>query len=116
MNPAIVPATPEILTRFYGQPQRCSVRALAAVLDGEPICIAGTCVQGGRKVMFADVRDEMRRYPKTGVRMAKKVMDGIRADGVPVAAMADEGVESARRFLEYLGFQPVHDGVYAWRA
>jgi hypothetical protein len=72
MTPAIVPATPDLLKRFYGDAPRRTVRALAAVLEGEPLCVAGIYRDGDRLVGFADMRPEMReRYRKTGMRMAR---------------------------------------------
>lgn len=118
MTPVIVPATYELLDRFYGKRQPYTVhRALAAVLDGEPICIGGAYRVGDRFVAFADVRPVMReRFVKTGVRMAKDVLKMYREMGVPLFAKASCDVEAAGRFLEHLGFKPLRDGVYAWRA
>lgn len=116
MNPVIVPATPEIWERFYGEPPAKSFRALAAVLDGAPLAIAGTYVNGDCKVAFAAVKPVMReRFRKTGVRLAHEVMAMIRASGVPVVAIADPQIEPAVRFLEHLGFEPVTEGVLAWK-
>lgn len=112
MTPEIVPATPELMERFYGTPQQITVRALAAVLDGEPLCIAGTFTQGGVTVVFANVKPEMRtRFKKTGVRLARRVMETVSGR---VVAMPDGNVEAAARFLEHLGFTKSENGVYAW--
>lgn len=112
MSPEIVPATPELMERFYGKPQAVTVRALAAVLDGEPLCIAGTFTQGGVTVVFANVRPEMRkRFKKTGLRLARRVMQMAQGR---VVAMPDGNVEAAARFLEHLGFTKADNGVYAW--
>jgi hypothetical protein len=116
VTPTIIPATPELLECFYGRPQQRTVCALAAVVGDEPVCVAGTFMERGHKVAFADVTPRMRRYPKTGLRMARSVMQMIRAAGVPVVAVADTHIEPARRFLEFLGFEQIRDEVYSWRA
>lgn len=116
MSPAIVPATAMHWEQFYGAPPPRSFRGLVAVHDGVPLAIGGTYVQGDCKVAFAAVKPEMReRFRKTGVRLAREVMAMIRASGVPVLAVADPQIEAAPRFLEHLGFHPVHEGVHAWR-
>jgi acetyl-CoA carboxylase carboxyltransferase component len=114
-NPEIVPATPDLIKRFYGHAQPWTVRAFAAVLNGEPLCIAGVGYAEGQSVVFANVKPVMReRFKKTGVRLAKCVMQLVAERGQPVIALPDCGLESAPRFLEYLGFQRLPNGVYAW--
>ena len=115
MRPAIVPATRELLERYYGHSQSRSVRALAVVLDGEPICIGGTCRDGARVIAFAEIKPVMReRYRKTGLLLAKRVMAMIRETGVPVFTITDCNVEAAERFLEHLGFTKRAEGIYTW--
>lgn len=119
MNPIIVPATAELLERYYGRRPPWTVhRAFAVVHEGEPICVGGAFRHEDRFVAFADVRPIMReRFVKTGVRMARKVMEAYREMGVQLYATADCNVEPAKRFLEHLGFKPLpQPGVYAWQA
>lgn len=114
MSPAIVPATRDLLEQFYGHPQSRSVRALAAVLDGKPICVAGVHCDGARYIAFAEITPLMReKYPLSGMRMARRVMQMIRDLRVPVYTAADCRVEAAHRFLEHLGFARKGE-VYAW--
>jgi hypothetical protein len=110
-----MPATAEMFAQFTGKPLRHTVRALAAVLDGEPLCIAGVHCDGKRYIAFASVKPVMReRYRKTGLRMARQLIQAWGALGMPVFAAADECVEAAPRFLEHLGFREIRKGVYAW--
>lgn len=111
----IVPATPELLRSFYGEPQP-TTRALVAVMDGRPICVAGVVTENGVRKAYANISDEMRKYPKTGLRMARRVMQMISESGVTTFAKASPDVEAAERFLEHLGFKHLHSGVYKWPA
>lgn len=107
MAPNILPVTAELAVAFYGRVPR-TMKALAAVLGEQPICIAGTFVNPeGVTIVFADIKPEMRRFKKTGIRMAWRVMKAARASGVRTFALADCNIESATRFLEYLGFTRV---------
>ncbi len=115
MTPDIVPATAEMFTRFTGKPPQHTVRALAAVLDGEPLAIAGVHCDGNRHFAFASIKPVMReRYRKTGLRMARQLLQEWRDRGAPVYAVADERIEAAPRFLEHLGFREIGKGLYAW--
>jgi hypothetical protein len=115
VTPTIVPATAEMIMRFTGEAPRHTVRALAAVLDGEPLAIAGVHCDGKRHIAFASVKPVMReRYRKTGLRMARQVIAMWRSLGVPVFAVPDERIEAAPRFLRHLGFREIRKGVYAW--
>ncbi len=109
----IVPATADLVRAFYGKLPR-TMKALVAVVDGRPICVAGTFVNpDGVTVVFADIRDEMRAHKKTGMRMAWRVMAMVRASGVKTFAKADCNIEPAVRFLEHLGFTKRGD---VWQA
>lgn len=116
-SPVIVPATAELIDRYYGHRPPWTVhRAFAAVLDGEPVCIAGALRDGERFVAFADIRPVMReRFVKTGLRMARRVMESYRALGVPLYALAACDVPAAERFLLHLGFQPLPNGGFVWQ-
>jgi hypothetical protein len=114
MKPEIVPATRELMERFYGHPPRQTAQALVTLLGDEPIGVAGVYADRyGRMVCFADTRPVLReRFSKTGVRMAHRLMKMAREKGVTLWAAADSGIEPAARFLEYLGFTHVEKGVY----
>lgn len=111
----IIAADADLIRQFYGAPLPRTVKAYAAVKDGRPLAISGTYMDCDRTILFADISDEMRQYKKTGVALGKRVMQMIRTGGKRVIAKADENVGQSARFLEYLGFQHVKDGVYTWQ-
>lgn len=113
----IVPATAELLQKFYGRPPLVAVKALVAVYEGEPICVGGYLQTGFVAIPFTDVRPVMReRFVLTGVKMAKRVMAMVRASGLTMVARPDLAIEPSVRFLEYLGFERQDNGSYLCRA
>ena len=118
MKPEIVPATPDLIRRFYGgeMPKR-TVRALMLVVDGEPVVIGGyytTLHEGDAKaIVFSEDKDgALRRYAKSAVRMGWRVMGMAFASGAKVYAGQAAHLESSRRFIQHFGFVEVDKGVF----
>jgi hypothetical protein len=110
----IVPLTQDIAERFFDGPPPVTARGYAALRGAEPLCIGGVYHSNGNPVAFANVKPEMRKYPVAGMKLARKVVEMVRGMGVTVYVMADCNVESARRFIERLGFKHLTGEVYAW--
>lgn len=109
MRSEIVPATPELLLRFYGRAPAVSMRAFVGIHDGEPLAVFGLYYDAGRMVLFSNIKPEARRFKKTLVAGAFMVRDLARSLGVPVHAAADCCVDGSVRLLERLGFKRAAD-------
>jgi hypothetical protein len=103
--PEIRPATADDLARFYGSPPERTMRALVAVLDGEPIAVAGIAYQrpGQPPYLFSDLKPEMRRHRKAIVKGARQMLRDLARPGLVAIA----GEPTAPRLLARLGFRHV---------
>lgn len=107
--PEIRPATARDFVAFYGAPPATTVRAYVADLDGDILGIAGISFHGSLLIAFSDIKPEMRKFPITIMRGARKVLDMTRA---PILAYPDPDIEGAPRLLERLGFVNLDGTVY----
>lgn len=113
MSVTIVPATREILERYYGRPMPKSARAIAAI-DGDRILgVAGVVLDEARLIAFVHFSEELKRNRRVIVR-GGRILQQMMRRGVPVHAEADSELESADRFLRHYGFRRVEGQVYAW--
>ena len=90
-----------------------SFSGYAVELDGKVIGIAGLLHSNPAQVV-SDMKDEMRKYPKTIIRMARIIRDMITETPYPVYATPSPYESNARRMLEYVGFKPFLKGIYKW--
>lgn len=96
-----------------------SVKAVAATLEGRTLGIAGLSLGMQGITLFADLSEELRKYPIAIVRAGGEVRKLIYAQDRPVysAAQDDNPLRNAR-FLEYLGGEYSHQwngmAVYVW--
>lgn len=111
----IIPATDEMIRRFYGGPVPQTVRAVAGVRDGEVLGIGGYYVCGPRVVIFSDIKPEYLGMKKSIVKATRKVLEMVRESGMPAMAVPDDGIDGAKFFLDRLGFIEQNHGVYEWR-
>lgn len=105
---------------WYGDElPRQSMRALVADLDGEIIGIAGLVYHDDQMLAFSSIKDEMRRYPVTIMKAAKRFADIINKHGRNVVAVASCGEKNSDEFLSRVGFEFIgetRDGrLYKWR-
>lgn len=114
-GPVIVPATVELLTRFYGAPPQRSMRAFVGVLDGEVLGVVALIPDGSRLGLISDVKAHGRMFRKAIVRGAREIMALAEQIGAPVHAAVDPGIPCAERFLERLGFYRITPEVFEWR-
>lgn len=113
----------DVLAMFGALPPH-RIRAIAAVIDEGAaeriIGIGGLGFRGdGTVIVFAEISDEMRRYPAAVQRAGRAGMALIRKSGVPlVVAEAQQDNPRAERWLRHFGFIPVElDGArgFVWR-
>lgn len=99
----IVPATQKLVETYYGGKPAYSMRGVVALEDGIPVGLGGLMVYQGKTYMFCEMKDCARKYRKSILKAGKQVLK--LAKGKIVYAVAQDGIESAPRFLEHLGFQ-----------
>ena len=114
-NIKLVPVTPEILKRFYGEAPQQTVRAIAGVRGEEVLGIAGYFVDRARVVVFSDIPEENRKYRVSIMKGAGILLKMVSKTGMPVHAIPDANIKDADRFLKHLGFKELYKGVFAWR-
>lgn len=111
----IVPATMELLQRFYGEVPKRSQRAVVAIKDDRIIGVAGIYTDDERSVMFSQMTEECRQDKRTVVRGIRAVMKLAMARAMPVMALADPAIEGSERLLEHMGFVHLKDRIYQWQ-
>jgi hypothetical protein len=114
MGPVIIPATAELLERFYGAPPKQTMRAFVGVLDGEVLGVVALVADGSRMALFSEMKPEARKYSKAIVRGAREIMALAERIGAPVHAAADTDIPCAERFLTRLGFTRIAPEVFEW--
>lgn len=111
------PATREDVEAFRGAAGLDpTIKAVAGVVDGEVVALAGFAFVGGRVIAFCDLKPAARRFPVLIHRTARKLLDEARRDGRRlIYAEADAAEPGARRWLAALGFVPVDDDERLWQ-
>ena len=98
------PATRDDIIEMTGQTFPETIRAISAEHDGELMGIAGVR-NSDPKMCFADIRPELKKHPRTIIRMARWVTSTIIKSDTPVYAIADEDEPTAFHFLQHVGFE-----------
>jgi hypothetical protein len=95
------------------------MRVLVVDQEGELLGIAGLVYHPGQMLAFSSMKDEMRRYPVTIMRTAKRFTEMIERHGESVVAVASKEEANADAFLERVGFQYIGDSrdgrIYKWQ-
>lgn len=108
-----VPATPELLERFYGARPPMTVRAVVAMQDDEMVSVFGVFRVKQSWVGFWD-------YPKTTVpakhkralvRGYRMVLDMVKSSRMPVYAYADPAIQKSEDMLRHMGMER-HQGQF----
>jgi len=107
-------ATPALLREFYGETPRRSMYAFCAKDNNEIIAVWGFYILSNYGVVFSDIRPDARKHAVKMVREAKKIIQYAASKRIPLYATADKCIEKSSKFLEYLGFNEVNEGVYRW--
>jgi hypothetical protein len=108
----IVPATPELLARFYGDAPKRTARAVAVVRGEEVLGVGGVYREGTNSVLFSDMTDELRKNKRALVKALRAVMRLMKGT---VYSWADPDIEGSDVLLKHMGFEPYRDGVYQWQ-
>ena len=95
---------------WFGGPTRWTLRgARLWTADGAPAALAGYYAEGGRAVVFCEIRlraNDVRRCARHVLRGARAILADVRRAGLPACAVADPAWPSAERLLGHLGFAP----------
>jgi hypothetical protein len=95
------------------------MRVLVVDLEGELLGIAGLVYHPGQMLAFSSMKDEMRRYPVTIMKVAKRMAQMIERHGRSVVAVASNTAKNSDAFLQRVGFEFIgetSDGrVYRWQ-
>jgi hypothetical protein len=110
----IVPATQELLSRYYGERPYPRIRGFVAIQDGEPIGVGGIAYRGEALEVFSDLKPEMKAHKKTLYKTARRIVEILRQKRLPAYACANPEEPTADRFLTRLGFEQNEAGLYIW--
>lgn len=107
-------ATAEDFRRYYGTTQKMTMRAVAILLDEEPVAIIGIAYGLDCATLFADYKPEIDPYRKrmTVLRAIKLAMTLVESCGRDVYAKRQEGTD----IVERLGFDHLENEVYRWHS
>lgn len=106
-----VPATQELIERFYGHPQQYTVTAYAVMVDDDPDpkAIGGFIrYRPGIKLLFCDsIESERKSHKLTTLKFAKMLLQVADKNGWVLAALPEDAdiIPEAVDTLEHLGFQ-----------
>jgi hypothetical protein len=110
-----VPATPELVARFYdGKPAPFTFRGYAGMIGDRVVGLAGIHYRAGQPVVFADIGEGLSKWEiGRGIGMLKRLMlndwKGL------LYAICDQERETAHRTLTHLGFAPMGNGPWYMR-
>lgn len=111
----VIPATPALLSRFYGRIPTKTSQAVVAVEGDRVLGVAGIYRDGARMVAFTELSDEVRANRRLIVRGYRALLPLIKAAGMPVLAICDPLIEGSERLLLHYDFEPLSHGVWQCR-
>jgi len=100
-------ATKEDIEAFTGGGVPYTLKALAFFYDGKPAGIGGYKIENGNFVVFSDILKDVDAPKLTIYRCALKIMELIRAKGLPMYVVADNPSLCKR-----MGFEPYVGSVW----
>ena len=113
----IRPATRADVIEMCGGTFLDNIWAMAVEDDGELMAIAGVRYSNPR-MCFGNIKPELKKSPRTIIKLARLVTAVVEESEVPVYAIANEDEPTAPRFLEHVGFEHLmssDDGeIYRW--
>lgn len=106
-------ATREDVIEFFGKPQRSTMRAYVAVMDGKVVGVLGVVREEVGKY-FCDFKPELHPYLKsiTIMRAIKASMKLVADYQGPVVSVAEHA--EGCRLLNRLGFTHLDGALYGW--
>jgi hypothetical protein len=111
----VIPATAELMRRFYGRTPARTSQAVVAVQGERVLGVAGIYLVNGHAVAFTELSDEIRSNKRLIVRGYRALLPFIRAAGLPVLALCDASIDGSERLLEHYDFKPMTQGVWQWQ-
>jgi len=108
MTTVIRTATQRDIESFYGKMPPLTMKGFVVEHTGTIIGIGGVYWNEGKKVLFSEIKPEGKKFKKTMVRVAKRIVKEL----TPRYALADGGTKGAAKLLEHLGFEPVEGVEY----
>ena len=106
----IRPATLEDFERVRTRPAK-TVRAYAAVRDGEVLGVGGVYREGVSQVLFSEFTDAIRKDKRSLVRLLRSMATLMKGT---VYSYADEAIAGSEVLLEHMGFERYEGRVYQW--
>lgn len=100
-----VPLTKELIKEYGHDETPASCRGLAAVEDGKIYGIAGTYLNSGYLTVWMDARDELRKRPKSLIKLLKKLYE-LPHFGKYVLVYCDKRFKGAEKLIRHFGFEP----------
>jgi hypothetical protein len=110
----IRPATAEDFRAVYSRAPHRTMRALVALLDGEPVGFGGYFLEDGVAVAFSDMHGALAGRKKDIIRCARQLMAFIRSAQLPTVAHAQAGTRGI--VLKHYGFEPWGKPADEWYA
>ena len=106
-------ATSEDIDRYYGERPEVTLRAIAILMDEEPVAIAGLSREGDRFRAFSEFKPALEPHLKsmTVLRAVKAVQRMIHEAPLPVIVQDSENPT----LMERLGFVEIQPGVHLCR-
>ena len=83
-------------------------------LDGEVLAVA-MVLNTTPFLAVSWIRDGLRKYPKTIVKLGRKFRSVLSQHVSVVYATPDADEKNAVKFLKHIGFEQIEDEVFAWR-
>lgn len=104
-----MPATYELMNRYYARTPRYTAHAWAFVENDQVLGIGGACIYQSKMLVFLGMTDELRerfrKYPRALVRKVRQIQELAHSRGLILYAKPDRDIPCAVRFLERMGFQ-----------
>ena len=90
-----------------------SVRGVVVELNNEVIGVTGI-LHSSPLQAFAVMTDELRKYPKTIMKVILSFKDIMQHYGTPIYAKCSETEKNSRKVLERIGFELIEGRFYKW--
>ena len=110
----LLPATQDLVERYYGKRPLMSMRGVVAVEDGVPIGLGGVYRDQNRMVVFCEMKPAAKKYRKH-ILMAARLVLKLAYEYDELRAVASPDEPTAVRFLGHLGFRHEVADVYVIR-
>ena len=107
-------ASAKDIVDYYGEPQRGTIKALVALMDGELVGIAGVIRDGYIGRYFVDFKDELQPHLQSitlwrAIKESHRFCDEYRG---PILAVAEHA--EGHRLLNKLGWTHLEGDLYGW--